>query len=96
MGSTPKIGPIGLIFKLDLLVVPILVQIAQVLRYEKCLQTDRQTDRQTDMSRSSSLSMLIMPIYTLWGLSRFLLYVTHNRTNAIYPGRQGRPGIKML
>ena len=29
------------------------------------------------------------------GLSPFLLYVTHNRTNAIYPGRQGRPGIKI-
>ena len=31
--------------------VPILVQIAQVLRYEKCLQKNRQTDRRTWLNR---------------------------------------------
>ena len=60
------------------------------------LSVYRRTDGQTAIARSSLLLTLITPIYTLLGLSRFLLNVTYNRRNAIYPGRQGRPGIKKL
>ena len=55
-----------------------------------------QTDSQTDIARASLISMLIMPIYTLLGLSRFLLYVTLKGTNAVYTGRQGRPSMKAI
>ena len=59
-------------------------------------QTDGRTAGQTDMAKSTPLVTLISPIHTLWGLSRVLLDVTHGRTNAIYPGKRGMPGIKIV
>ena len=64
MGSTPKIGSIGLKFKLDRLVVLKCIFANFGSDSSSASIWKVFTDGQTDMARSSSLSMLFMPIHT--------------------------------
>ena len=43
------------------------------------------TDGQTNMAKSTQLVMLIIYVYILWGLRRFLLCVTNLKTTLIVP-----------
>jgi len=63
-----------------------LITTAQLIRYEKYLQTEK---------ARPFLSTPITLIYTLKGIFRFLLYVTYNRINANIPWQALPAAIKI-